>query len=489
MVDVNCFCHSGTSCGVGCVEGSHEVVEHQLHRTVDHMVAEPWIPSDPSRTPHICLHEACTADARAALLETVFVLTTLHQGRASGVPPVTRASHIATRRTASAVPSEVLGRCREQLDQVNLAEWFLKRIPMLKTFPHFSRKVAAVFCCGSQGKVQSKTIGNIQAEECAWKVFGLIPMMLMHRPRGTGLVGRSGQMISRGAMDRTPSGRKRDRGSTTPHDSSPERDRGPNSQGTSSIESCAKRPVVAGTTGAHGGSIGSQNVGHSRTVAGETTPGKGDGDPSRSHGICAGQTTKCLQSAPSGCAPGPGGCSNEMLRVCLDDCEVFQFLFRAAEDCASASMPESVSKAFMSATMTARQKPDGGVRGIATGTSFRRLVAKTLARQFGKAVESTCAPFQFALSTRAGTDCVGHVVRALTDKNPMVTVLSIDGVGAYDHVYRSAMMKKLYSVPSLRGLLPFVRATNADPTQYVWEDEAGVQHRILQAEGGEQGTL
>ena len=77
--------------------------------------------------------------------------------------------------------------------------------------------------------------------------------------------------------------------------------------------------------------------------------------------------TKCLQSAPSGCAPGPGGCSNEMLRVCLDDCEVFQLLFRAAEDCASASMPESVKKAFMSATITALQKPDGGVRGIATG--------------------------------------------------------------------------------------------------------------------------
>ena len=68
-----------------------------------------------------------------------------------------------------------------------------------------------------------------------------------------------------------------------------------------------------------------------------------------------------------------------MLRVCLDDGEVFQLLFRAAEDCASASMPESVRKAFMSATMTALQKTDGGVRGIATGTSFRRLVAKTLA--------------------------------------------------------------------------------------------------------------
>ena len=30
---------------------------------------------------------------------------------------------------------------------------------------------------------------------------------------------------------------------------------------------------------------------------------------------------QCLSSAPSGTAPGPGGCTNEMLRVCLDDRE------------------------------------------------------------------------------------------------------------------------------------------------------------------------
>ena len=90
--------------------------------------------------------------------------------------------------------------------------------------------------------------------------------------------------------------------------------------------------------------------------------------------------------------------------------------------------------------MTALLKKDGGVRGIATGTSFRRLVAKTLARQFGAAVEATCAPFQFALSTRAGVDCVGHAVSVATDQNTEATVLSIDGVGAYDHVFRGSMM-------------------------------------------------
>ena len=160
--------------------------------------------------------------------------------------------------------------------------------------------------------------------------------------------------------------------------------------------------------------------------------------------------------SPSGSAPGPGGCSNEMLRVCLDDVETLGLL-------------------FFSAAMTALQKKDGGVRGIATGTSFRRLVAKTLARQFGAAVEATCAPFQFALSPRAGVDCVGHAGRVATDQNTEATVLSIDGVGAYDHVLRSLMMSKLRDTPSLQGLLPVVRAVYSRPSCYKWRDSSGTR--------------
>ena len=57
--------------------------------------------------------------------------------------------------------------------------------------------------------------------------------------------------------------------------------------------------------------------------------------------------TKCARSAPSGSASGPGGCTNEMLRVCLDDHE-FQLLFRTVEHTAKADMPESVRKACVS---------------------------------------------------------------------------------------------------------------------------------------------
>ena len=126
------------------------------------------------------------------------------------------------------------------------------------------------------------------------------------------------------------------------------------------------------------------------------------------------------------------------------------------------------------------------VRRIATGMAFRRLVAKCLARQFGKTVESVCSPFQFALSTRAGTDCVGHDIRALTDANPALTVTSIDGVGAYDHVHRSATLAKLVGVAALQGLLPFARFEHAETTTYVCEDDDGVRHHIRQGEGAQR---
>ena len=81
--------------------------------------------------------------------------------------------------------------------------------------------------------------------------------------------------------------------------------------------------------------------------------------------------------------------------------------------------------------------------------------------------------WQLARSTRAGVDCVGYAVGAATDQNTEATVLSIDGVGAYDHVLRSSMMSKLRDTPSLQGLLLFVRAVYSRPSCYKYGDSSG----------------
>ena len=66
-------------------------------------------------------------------------------------------------------------------------------------------------------------------------------------------------------------------------------------------------------------------------------------------------------------------------------------------------------------------------------------------------------------------------------------VSSLDGIGAYDHVYRSAFFAELRADPELGRMLPFVRLWYGGQSHYTWRDDAGVDHRISQGEGVEQG--
>ena len=74
------------------------------------------------------------------------------------------------------------------------------------------------------------------------------------------------------------------------------------------------------------------------------------------------------------------------------------------------------------------------MRGIVAGNTLRRAVARTLSRQFAEAITDATAPFQFALQTRAGTEALSLALTFLTDSDPDAVVLSIDGIGAFDHV-------------------------------------------------------
>ena len=77
--------------------------------------------------------------------------------------------------------------------------------------------------------------------------------------------------------------------------------------------------------------------------------------------------------------------------------------------------------------------------------------------------------------------------RTLTDQDPNATILSVDGVGAFDLVSRNAMLQGLLGMEDGDRLLPFVRLFHGDPSTFLWEDDSGGVHHIHQGEGGEQG--
>ena len=116
--------------------------------------------------------------------------------------------------------------------------------------------------------------------------------------------------------------------------------------------------------------------------------------------------------------------------------------------------------------MTALSKPDGGVRGIVVGDIVRRLVARSIAKQIAKKVEAMTAVVQYALSTKAGCECVAHILQSMTDLDPDTTITSIDGVGTYDLISRNAMLEGLLQMDGGDQIIPFVRMFYGGPTSH-----------------------
>ena len=127
------------------------------------------------------------------------------------------------------------------------------------------------------------------------------------------------------------------------------------------------------------------------------------------------------------------------------------------------------------------------MRGIVAGPVLRRLVCRAVAQQYGDRLLAVTAPYQYALQTRAGTEALAHILRFLTDMDPDTVVVSLDGVGAFDHVRRSAFMRKLMERPELHALLSLVRMLYGSQSRFLWTDAEGTVHTIEQGEGGEQG--
>ena len=119
-----------------------------------------------------------------ALLESVFVAMVLHVGRQSRVP-------LGGSLAAAAPPNPIpMSEGWAQLDTVDLQEELLTRVPMLKFCLHwlrgrFREGLTEALRERHRAKLANNELGQIRA----WKLFCLVPEMLLHRPHNTGSVG------------------------------------------------------------------------------------------------------------------------------------------------------------------------------------------------------------------------------------------------------------------------------------------------------------
>ena len=138
------------------------------------------------------------------------------------------------------------------------------------------------------------------------------------------------------------------------------------------------------------------------------------------------------RSAGGGAAPGPLGMTRtfrESERDCGLLCQVANLLARG-------HVPPTALRVLRLGRVTALKKPDGCVRGIVVSDVLRRLVARTMAKQCALSAEKATAPFQHTLRTRAGCECVSHVLQTVRRWSwsfrsgvPQRNVARVDGHG------------------------------------------------------------
>ena len=78
-------------------------------------------------------------------------------------------------------------------------------------------------------------------------------------------------------------------------------------------------------------------------------------------------------------------------------------------------------------------------------------------------------------------ESVAHVLQGLTDHDREATLMSVDGVGTFDLISRSAMLTGLRDAPGCDSALPFVLQFYGRPSKYIWEDEQGEVHECSTA--------
>ena len=71
---------------------------------------------------------------------------------------------------------------------------------------------------------------------------------------------------------------------------------------------------------------------------------------------------------------------------------------------------------------------------------------------------------------------MAHALQGLVELNEDSTIVSINGISAYDLISRESMMTGLF-----RSML------HGSPSECLWEDNQGNVHVVPQGEGGEQG--
>ncbi|CAI6000948.1 unnamed protein product [Closterium sp. NIES-64] len=159
---------------------------------------------------------------------------------------------------------------------------------------------------------------------------------------------------------------------------------------------------------------------------------------------------------------------------------------KPTKQAARGDVGQGVAQWWTSSSLVALEKPGGGVRPIAVGEVFPRLLARCLAVDYHDAIIRHLKPKgQFGAGARNGAETVIHGVRAALKANPTWGVLQIDVKNAFNSVCRQALFKELVKGPFV-GMTPFLRTLYGSPSPLLYRADA-TRHTLWSRTGVRQG--
>jgi hypothetical protein len=183
------------------------------------------------------------------------------------------------------------------------------------------------------------------------------------------------------------------------------------------------------------------------------------------------QSTECLIlsepaikasviSFPNGSSAGQDGLRPQILKDLISSFtgaagdKIIKYLTVTANMMLRGEVPNCVLPYLYSARLCALEKPGGGIRPIAVGSTIRRLVAKASCKAISKTCGSSLAPLQLGIGTPLGAEAASHSMRRfLQEGEDVEVILKIDYKNAFNSIFRGKMLQAVYeSAPSLYNL-------------------------------------
>ncbi|XP_065323139.1 uncharacterized protein LOC135930286 [Gordionus sp. m RMFG-2023] len=103
-------------------------------------------------------------------------------------------------------------------------------------------------------------------------------------------------------------------------------------------------------------------------------------------------------------------------------------------------VPLDIRPILFGARLVSLSKPDGGVKPIAIGSFFRRLVAKVIVNRIRSKASSLLFPPQLGFGVRGGCEVASHVARIFINTEAEKVFCKLDFRNAFNSIHRSSFL-------------------------------------------------